>query len=130
MGMTDEFGVTTGLGRWADSPQPLTQERLNSHQREPAALVRQMREALAARRAFDTEPGCAINRKLYGAMDYAIAAADEWLSRQRGPLTDEQISEIEGWFSNEFGLEAKHSTDFARTIETECAAAWGVKLEG
>ena len=35
-------------------------------------------------------------------------------------LTDEQISEIEDWFSNEFGLEAKHSTDFARAIETAC----------
>ena len=36
---------------------------------------------------------------------------------QRHPLTDEQIGEIEGWFSNEFGLEAKHSIDFARAIE-------------
>lgn len=44
-------------------------------------------------------------------------------------LTDEQINEIEDGFSNEFGLEAKHSADFARAIETECAAAWGVKLE-
>ena len=35
----------------------------------------------------------------------------------RQPLTDEQIGEIEGWFSNEFGLEAKHSIDFARSIE-------------
>jgi hypothetical protein len=35
----------------------------------------------------------------------------------RQPLTDEQIGEIEGWFSNEFGLEAKHSIDFARAIE-------------
>lgn len=59
---------------------------------ETEGLIRQMREALAARRAFDTEPGCAINRKLYGEMDYAIAAADEWLSRQRGPLTDSVIN--------------------------------------
>lgn len=88
---------------------------------EIAALVRQMREALAARRAFDTEPECVINRRLCGNMDRAISAADEWLAQQRGPLTDEQISEI--------GLEAKHSADFARAIETECAAAWGVKLE-
>lgn len=47
---------------------------------ETAALVRQMREALAARRAFDTEPECAINRKLFGDMDKAIAAADQWLA--------------------------------------------------
>lgn len=44
------------------------------------ALVAQMREALAARRAFDTEPECAINRKLFSNMDEAIAAADKWLA--------------------------------------------------
>lgn len=48
--------------------------------RDTAALVRQMKEALAARRAFDTEPACAINRKLFGDMDEAIAAADQWLA--------------------------------------------------
>ena len=43
----------------------------------------------------------------------------------RQPLTDDQIGEIEGWFSNEFGLEAKHSVDFARAIE----AAHGITRE-
>ena len=43
----------------------------------------------------------------------------------RHPLTDDQIGEIESWFSNEFGLEAKHSIDFARAIE----AAHGIAGE-
>lgn len=36
---------------------------------------------------------------------------------KREPLTAEQIADIEDMFSNEFGLEAKHSIDFARAIE-------------
>lgn len=36
---------------------------------------------------------------------------------KREALTAEQIADIEDMFSNEFGLEAKHSIDFARAIE-------------
>lgn len=121
---------------------------------DTATLVQQMREALDAMAAEMT-----VGERYTNAGQWtldAIAAADEWLSRQpknqcgetceraklcavcaRGleeqqpvkRLTDEQTNEIEDWFSNEFGLEAKHRTDFARAIETACAAAWGVNLE-
>ena len=38
-------------------------------------------------------------------------------------LTVEKIKEIEDAFSNEFGLEAKHSVEFARAIEEEVLSA-------
>ena len=44
-------------------------------------------------------------------------------------LTPEEIDAIEDGFSNEFGLEAKYSQDFARAIETALAAKWGVALD-
>ena len=48
-----------------------------------AALVRQMREALAA---CESPVDIGLQRRK------AIAAADQWLAQQRGPLTDEEIT--------------------------------------
>ena len=98
---------------------------------DTAALIRQMREALAARRAFDTEPGCAINRKLYGEMDYAIAAADEWLAQQRGPLTDEEIDalDIGGYPKGTFNTRSEYDRAVRRMLARAIERAHGITGE-
>lgn len=55
---------------------------------DTAALVRQMREALADRIPETND------RRSVEQMRKVIASADKWLAQQRGPLTDEEIARM------------------------------------
>ena len=79
---------------------------------DTTALVRQMREALLTGSAVL----CGHQKPIDPAMLAAIAAADQWLAQQLGPLTDEEISRM--WMAGySDGSGDSMFSLFARAIE-------------
>jgi|DEB19_MinimDraft_2_1074335.scaffolds.fasta_scaffold16817_2 hypothetical protein len=83
---------------------------------EATSLVRQLREALHQIDVALDPDDWAGEQRMLDITRPAIAAADEWLAQQRGPLTDEEISRM--WMAGySDGSGDSMVSLFARAIE-------------
>lgn len=103
---------------------------------ETAALVRQMREAVNALvdRDFTFFSGQMIGaskkitRDEVLAARATIAAADQWLAQQRGPLTDEEIDalDIGGYPKGTFNTRSEYDRAVRRMLARAIERAHGI----